>query len=334
MHVLETRAKAPGKVNLYLAVGNPREDGYHPLATLFSSVNIYETVTARDGQKPGITLSLDIVPESLVDQQHRAGEFDLAEVPLDESNLAYRAAVSMVQAHGLTVNDLNLHLHIDKAVPVAGGMAGGSADAAAALLAVDQYLYEKQLTERTLGLEELLALAAPLGADVPFVVRAAFPLGGLAVGEGTGTELRIVELPEDMIPLDIVLVAASEGLSTPQVFSELDEGRAAGRYPEAGELQVPSGLLHALTQTEAPIARIHEIGRQLRNDLQGPAVTLAPDLETILTMDNESMVEAFVSGSGPTVAILAEDATAADELAAALRRRGRHAIATQTPAML
>ena len=334
MHVLETRAKAPGKVNLYLAVGNPREDGYHPLATLFSSVNIYETVTARDGQKPGITLSLDIVSESLVDQQHRSGEFDLAEVPLDESNLAHRAAVSMVQAHGRTGNDLNLHLPIAKAGPVAGGMAGGSADAAAALLAVDQYLYERRLTERTLGLEELLALAAPLGADVPFVVRAAFPLGGLAVGEGTGTELRIVELPEDMIPLDIVLVAASEGLSTPQVFSELDEGRAAGRYPEAGELQVPSGLLHALTQTEAPIARIHEIGRQLRNDLQGPAVTLAPDLETILTMDNESMVEAFVSGSGPTVAILAEDAIAAGELAVALRRRGRHAIATQTPAML
>ena len=98
MHVLETRAKAPGKVNLYLAVGNPREDGYHPLATLFSSVNIYETVTARDGQEPGITLSLDIVSESLVDQQHHVGEFDLAEVPLDESNLAHRAAVSMVQA--------------------------------------------------------------------------------------------------------------------------------------------------------------------------------------------------------------------------------------------
>ena len=196
MHVLETQAKAPGKVNLYLAVGNPREDGYHPLATLFSSVNIYETVTARDAQELGITLSLNIVPDSLVDQQHRAGEFDPAEVPLNEKNLAYRAAVAMVQARGLTVNDLNLHLHIDKAVPVAGGMAGGSADAAAALLAVDQYLYEKRLTERTLGLEELLALAAPLGADVPFVVRAAFPLGGLAVGEGTGTELSIVELPE------------------------------------------------------------------------------------------------------------------------------------------
>ena len=124
MHVLETQAKAPGKVNLYLAVGKPREDGYHPLATLFSSVNIYETVTARDGQKPGITLSLNIVPDSLVDQQHRAGEFDPAEVPLNEKNLAYRAAVAMAQAHGLTVNDLNLHLHIDKAVPVAGGMAG------------------------------------------------------------------------------------------------------------------------------------------------------------------------------------------------------------------
>ena len=114
MHVLETRAKAPGKVNLYLAVGNPREDGYHPLATLFSSVNIYETVTARDGQKPGITLSLDIVSESLVDQQHRSGAFDLAAVPLDESNLAHRAAVSMAQAHGLTVIALNLHLHIDE----------------------------------------------------------------------------------------------------------------------------------------------------------------------------------------------------------------------------
>ena len=332
MHALETQAKAPGKVNLYLAVGNPREDGYHPLATLFSSVNIYETVTARDAQEQGITLSLNIVPDSLVDQQHRAGECDPAEVPLNEKNLAYRAAAAMAQAHGLTVNDLNLHLHIDKAVPVAGGMAGGSADSAAALLAVDQYLYETRLTERTLGLEELLALAAPLGADVPFVVRAAFPLGGLAVGEGTGTELSIVELPEDMIPLDIVLVAASEGLSTPQVFGELDAGRAAGHYPEGDTLIVPSGLLHALTQNEAPIARLHEVGRQLRNDLQAPAVTLAPELETILTMDNESIVEAFVSGSGPTVAILVEDAPAADELAAALRRRGRHAVATQTPA--
>ncbi len=145
-------------------------------------------------------------------------------------------------------------------------------------------------------------------------------------------EPRIVDLSEDMIPLDIVLVAASEGLLILQFFGELDAGRAAGRYPEDDTLIVPSGLLHALTQNEAPIARLHEVGRQLRNDLQAPAVTLAPELETILTMDNESIVEAFVSGSGPTVAILVEDAPAADELAAALRRRGRFAIATQTPA--
>lgn len=131
-----------------------------------------------------------------------------------------------------------------------------------------------------------------------------------------------------------MLVAASVGLSTPQVFAELDDGRAAGRYPDAGPLEVPTGLLDALTQTEAPISRLHEIGRYLRNDLQAPVVVLAPELETLLTMDNESILDAFVSGAGPTVAILVEDALEAQELAAALRRRGRYAIATQTPAML
>ena len=138
----------------------------------------------------------------------------------------------MVQAHGAYRERSEPAPAIDKAVPVAGGMAGGSADAAAALLAVDQYLYEKRLTERTLGLEELLALAAPLGADVPLWCVPRSPLGGLAVGEGTGTELRIVELPEDMIPLDIVLVAASEGSRPRRYLASLMRDAPPGVTPK------------------------------------------------------------------------------------------------------
>ena len=133
---------APGKVNLYLAVGDVRPDGYHPLTTLFAAVSLTETVTVSEGQTQGLSLSMDIVPGSLVDQQMQAGQFDPADVPMDERNLVYRAAELILAEHGISGHGVEstpaLHLHIAKAVPVAGGMAGGSADAAAALIATDR----------------------------------------------------------------------------------------------------------------------------------------------------------------------------------------------------
>ena len=213
---------APGKVNLYLAVGDVRPDGYHPLTTLFAAVSLTETITVSEGQTPGLSLSMDIVPGSLVDQQMQAGQFDPADVPMDERNLVYRAAELILTEHGIESAPA-LHLHIAKAVPVAGGMAGGSADAAAALIATDRYLHTTGRTGALLTQADYERLAAQLGADIPFSVRAA--LGQtLALGRGTGTELQNVAAPRE--PLHLVIVAAQFGLSTPSVFKQLDAGRA------------------------------------------------------------------------------------------------------------
>ncbi|GGH62903.1 GHMP family kinase ATP-binding protein [Rothia aerolata] len=290
---------APGKVNLYFAVGPLRADGYHEVASLYAATDILERVTVSAGEQPGITQSMSVAPGSPVDQQVVAGAFDPALVPLDESNLAYRGAAAVLGEKDLSTTDIAVNLHIEKAVPVAGGMGGGSADAAAAMKAMNAYLVEAGLATSELPLERLLELAAPLGADVPFAL-----LGGLAVGAGVGEKLTPMEIPEGVEPLRFGFVPSTSGLSTPAVFRELDDGRAAGRYPAPdAALEVPRDLIEALT-TEAPLAnRLPKIAALLRNDLAAPAVTLLPELE--LTLGSEAakpqVAASFVSGSGPTV---------------------------------
>ena len=289
---------APGKVNLYLAVGDVRPDGYHPLTTLFAAVSLMETITVSEGGAPGLNLSMDIVPGSLVDQQVQAGQFDPAAVPMDERNLVYRAAALILAEHGIESVPA-LHLHIAKAVPVAGGMAGGSADAAAALIATDRYLHATGRTGALLTQTDYERLAAQLGADIPFSVRAA--LGQtLALGQGTGTELQNVATPRE--PLHLVIVAAQFGLSTPSVFKQLDAGRASGLYP-------------------ASLASL------LRNDLQAPALSCAPQLEQTLNLrESEGVYASLVSGSGPTVLLLTSSQARAEALASTLRAAGNHAV--------
>ena len=311
---------APGKVNLYLAVGDVRPDGYHPLTTLFAAVSLTETITVSEGAAPGLSLSMDIVPGSLVNQQMQAGQFDPADVPMDERNLVYRAAELILAEHGIESVPA-LHLHIAKAVPVAGGMAGGSADAAAALIATDRYLHATGRTGALLTQTEYERLAAQLGADIPFSVRAA--LGQtLALGQGTGTELQNVAAPRE--PLHLVIVAAQFGLSTPSVFKQLDAGRAAGEYPASGELLEPAELLEALNSYEAALASLASL---LRNDLQAPALSCAPQLEQTLNLcDSEGVYASLVSGSGPTVLLLTSSQAHAESLAASLRAAGHHAV--------
>ncbi len=306
---------APGKVNLYLAVGDVRPDGYHPLTTLFAAVSLTETITVSEGQTPGLSLSMDIVPGSLVDQQMQAGQFDPAAVPMDERNLVYRAAELILAEHGIESAPA-LHLHIAKAVPVAGGMAGGSADAAAALIATDRYLHTTGRTDALLTQMDYERLAAQLGADIPFSVRAA--LGQtLALGQGTGTELQNVAAPRE--PLHLVIVAAQFGLSTPSVFKQLDAGRASGLYPASGELVEPAELLSALSSYDGSEAA--------RNDLQAPALSCAPQLEQTLNLrDSEGVYASLVSGSGPTVLLLVSSQARAEALASALRATGNHAV--------
>lgn len=190
----EVSVRAPGKVNLALAVGPLREDGYHELHTIFQAVDLHEDVTVR---------RLD-AGDDVITVQGR----DAAEVPLDERNLAHRALALMRAEHAITGP---VAVHIDKQIPVAGGMAGGSADAAATLVALDA-LYGLDLPR-----ERLCALAAGLGADVPFGI-----VGGTALGGGRGDELTAVLCQARP---HWVFATAGHGLSTPSVFAQLDRHR-------------------------------------------------------------------------------------------------------------
>ena len=314
------RAEAPGKVNLHFQVGPRRDDGYHAVASLYAAVDVLEAVElAVDPQlAPGtIECALQVVPGSLVAQQQAAGAFDPALVPLDERNLAVRAARAVLaQAPELSGG---LRLRIDKAVPVAGGMGGGSADAAAALLAAAELVARE--TGQRIPRDRLLALAEKLGADVPFALT-----GGAAVGTGTGAQLRPVPVGR---PWSGVLVADAGALSTPQVFATLDRLRAEGELPQRQEdrLAVPDELLRALADGHG-----HAGAAQMCNDLQDPALAMSPELRGRLEDLEAGGARALISGSGPTIIALPEPsqgsdgAEAARALAESLRGRGLCAV--------
>ncbi len=291
------RARARGKVNLILVVGERQPDGYHPLRTVFQSLALSEQVTARHAQ----TLTLSVTGDQA------------AEVPLDGTNLAARAA-ELLAAH--LGREPRVGLELLKGVPVAGGMAGGSADAAATLVALDE-LWQARLTPG-----DLLALAAQLGADVPFTV-----LGGTALGTGRGDVLTSLEAPATF---HWVLALRSEGLSTPAVYAEFDRNVRPHAGLSEGDREREGELIAALGAGD-PV----RVGAALHNDLQQPAVTLVPDLSRSLAAAREAnALGVLVSGSGPTVAALALSADHAEDVAAAFAGAGasdRQLVTTSSP---
>jgi 4-diphosphocytidyl-2-C-methyl-D-erythritol kinase len=272
--------RAPAKVNLHLSVGAPDDEGYHPLATVFQAVGLHDEVTAT--RAPGGTFTVEV------------SGVDAARVPGDSTNLAVRAARAVARTAGPDDEpDLGVHLHIRKQIPVAGGMAGGSADAAAALLACDA-LWGLELPR-----DQLADLGAGLGADVPFML-----LGGTAVGLGRGDRLTPALSRGSW---SWVLLVSGAELSTPAVYGELDRLRHGRAVVEP---RVSDPLMQALRSGD-PAA----LGASLHNDLQVAAVSLLPELDQLL----ETVVDAApMGGSGPTVAVLAEDDQHAAELAVAL----------------
>jgi 4-diphosphocytidyl-2-C-methyl-D-erythritol kinase len=295
------RVKAPGKVNVSLEVGPLRADGYHSVASVYLAVSLYEEVAATSTETPGITVSLSRA--STVD-------LDAADIPLDGNNLAYKAAAIMAD---VSERPTGVHLEITKRVPVAGGMGGGSADAAATLLACDA------LWNSGLSREELAHLAAELGADVPFSL-----LGGTAVGLGLGDELSPALAKAQT---HWVLVTAEYGLPTPEVYRTLDRMREAGGIKATEPTGVDPRILTALRGGDADA-----LGRVLVNDLQRASIELAPALRDTLGLgESHGAIAGIVSGSGPTVALLADDSVAAEGLAADLRHYGLTALAVHGP---
>ena len=272
--------RAPAKLNLHLAVGQRRPDGYHDLTTVFHAVGLFDEVVLTRSTSPAVSV---------------AGADG---VPTDETNLAVRAVRLLAER---TDHDPSLSVHLDKGIPVAGGCAGGSADAAAALIGADA------MWGTGLSRDELTALAAELGSDVPFALH-----GGTALGTGRGERLTPVL---ERGSFAWVLALSEAGLSTPAVYAECDRQRESGPVGVAPDA---TALLSALRVGD-PVA----LGRALTNDLQPAALALAPRLRAVLDAGRElGALGAVVSGSGPTVALLARDDAAAATLTAALTARG------------
>lgn len=274
--------RVPAKVNLQLAVGPRRPDGFHEVASVFHAVSVYDDVVA--------------VPSS--DLTVEVSGVGAGAVPVDGNNLAVRAARRLAAQAG---RDPQVHLRLRKQIPVAAGMAGGSADAAGALLACDA-LWGTRLDRAT-----LLRLAAELGSDVPFGL-----VGGTAVGLGRGEQLTPAMARGE---LHWVFAVDDEGLATPAVYAETDRLRAGRAVPAP---RPSSRLLSALLAGDAAA-----VGRAMANDLQAAACNLRPRLRLTLELGLDyGALGAVVSGSGPTCAFLARDAEHALDLAVALTASG------------
>lgn len=308
---------APGKVNLFLALGAARPDGYHPLNTIFAQIGLSETVTVTPLQSLATTApqSAPTAPVSSASSapapsataasapaaQTGGPRIELAltrpdsNVPLDHTNLAYRAAQAVAQQaaqRGLATPDV--HILLDKAVPVAGGMAGGSADAAATLKACNEFW------QVGLSLEELAQLGAQLGADVPFGLY-----GGVALGTGRGDLIEPLKAAPG--PYYWTFALQDKGLSTAAVFKHFD---ATVQAPPAADMP-PEQLLDALEAGD-----VAEVSRHIRNDLQATAIDLRPELGQLIDLAKKAgALAAMVSGSGPTVAALSSSRAAAERVA-------------------
>ena len=281
---MEVTVRAPAKINLHLGVGAPREDGFHPLVTVYQAVGLYDDVTARIAADWSVGVS---VPDWMDDDA----------VPLSGDNIVDRVASLLAAHHG--VEPIG-EVHIAKAIPVAGGMAGGSADAAAALVALDR-LWGLGTTD-----DDLLALAAQLGSDVPFSL-----LGGTALGVGRG---ELVTPVDDRGTWWWVVVPSDTGLSTPEVYRHFDR-----MFLDAPSQPVPAdALLEAIATGDT-----WALADALHNDLEAAAIDLRPELGRLIERGEEAgALRGLVSGSGPTCVFLCGSADHARSLAADLSGAG------------
>jgi 4-diphosphocytidyl-2-C-methyl-D-erythritol kinase len=277
--------RAPGKINVFLKVGTLEDDGYHDVAIAYQAVSLYEDVRVTKADDFSVTVS---------------GPVDVAQVPTDGANIAIRAARLLAAKTGYPGG---ARISIEKRVPVAGGMGGGSADAAATLLACDA------LWGTELARDDMLGLARKLGSDVPFALT-----GGTAIGTGRGDELSPALAKGTF---HWVLALAEFGLSTLDVYRELDQHRdrhAQDIFPVDPRPIVEGDVLQALRAGDAQM-----LAATMHNDLQAAALHLEPSLAAVLELGEQNGASAgIVSGSGPTVAFLTSDIDSALDVQVAL----------------
>ena len=277
--------RVPAKINLQLAVGPLGSDGFHEVTTVFQAISLFDDVTLKLApENSGISLTLSGATSN--------------GVPANDENLAVRAAKLMADKYGLSTD---LAIHLKKEIPVAGGMAGGSADAAGVIVAMDA------LFEIGLSRDEMEVVAAELGSDVPFGIS-----GGIAIGRGRGDQLTPAL---SRGTYHWVLALSGQGLSTPAVYQECDRLREG---LDIARPQVSDSMMQALRAGD-PTA----LGLALSNDLQAAACSLRPALRLVLDVGRDyGALGSIVSGSGPTVAFLVEDEEKSMDLTVALSSSG------------
>jgi 4-diphosphocytidyl-2-C-methyl-D-erythritol kinase len=277
--------RVPAKINLQLAVGPLGADGFHEVTTVFQAISLFDDVTLKHGQEDsGISITLSGATSN--------------GVPATDENLAVRAAKLMAEKYDLSTD---LAIHLKKEIPVAGGMAGGSADAAGVIVAMDA------LFEIGLSRDEMEGIAAQLGSDVPFGIS-----GGISIGRGRGDQLTPALSRGNY---HWVLALSSQGLSTPAVYQECDRLREG---LDIASPQVSDSIMQALRAGD-PIA----LGAALSNDLQAAACSLRPAIRLVLDVGRDyGALGSIVSGSGPTVAFLVEDEEKSMDLTVALSSSG------------
>jgi 4-diphosphocytidyl-2-C-methyl-D-erythritol kinase len=285
------RASAPAKVNLVFEVGQLAADGYHPVNSLYLALNLREDLTLVKGE-PGTGISIYVHGETLPEAHINA-------VPTDQSNLVHKTAVLFAEKLGKLVPDIQLDIH--KRIPVAGGMAGGSADAAAMLVAMNEFMHQEHGTTR-LSIDELAVIGAELGSDVPFCLY-----GGMALGTGRG---EVITPLEDLgFETNWLLCASSKGLSTPTVFAAFDELDSLKPFTDLSDFST--------------IANASELAGRMTNDLEQAAFSLMPALsELVGQLEQLGALRAMVSGSGPTIAALFDSEEKAVEVASVLKAQG------------
>jgi 4-diphosphocytidyl-2-C-methyl-D-erythritol kinase len=275
--------RVPGKINLQLSVGPLQRDGYHPVATVFQAVSIFDDVKIALSEIAGITI--------------RSAKSD-DRLPLDKNNLAFKAAELMAKKFDISEG---IEIILNKEIPIAGGMAGGSADAGATIVGIDALF--------SLGLKrnEMEKIGSELGADIPFTIS-----GGTAIGTGRGDQITPVLSRGSY---SWVLALSSSGLSTPAVYNECDRLREG---LQVAPPHISDSLLQALSAGDAVA-----LGKALANDLQPAACSLKPALRLILDVGLDyGALGGLVSGSGPSVAFLAENEDHALDLVVALTSSG------------
>jgi 4-diphosphocytidyl-2-C-methyl-D-erythritol kinase len=285
------RSSAPAKVNLVFEVGQLAANGYHPVNSVFLALDLREELTLAKGA-PGTGISIYVHGDSIPESHINA-------VPTDQSNLVHKTAVLFAKKLGKATPDLQIDIH--KRIPVAGGMAGGSADAAAMLVAMNEFMHQEHGTPR-FTTEELAHIGAELGSDVPFCIY-----GGMALGTGRG---EVITPLEDLsFETNWLLCASNKGLSTPTVFAAFDEIGTSTPFTDIKNISA--------------VSSVEELGSRMSNDLEQAAFHLMPALsEQVAQLQELGAIRAMVSGSGPTIAALFESEAKAIEVSKVLISQG------------